>query len=1027
MARRILQKTALVALAILLITLCVFFACACEKEGNVTVSFTVKGTLVAGSSLEFKIDVTGKESAVAAYEQETYLFEIVDGADVAEIKDNVLYLSDTAHEGDSFSVRMTVNGETFVKEFTVAQDKPIVVESVTLLCANSAKAGETIELHSEVLPEGINVLPVYSVVSGSATVEGNLLKVSDEADGGEIVIKVTAGGVSSEEKHLTVSTVQTRTLTLTAERTRALPGESLRFNAVKLPETSTYPIEFSLEKGEAVAEVDDVQCSLVIKEDAPMLSEIILVARSGKKEEKLTFVVDYPAAERIDARTNAGIVVPGNSRTIDFSLYPATANRASVRISILVGEDYVEWSGGDSFRVIPTAPQGEEITFLLDAGGEVATTVSFITGKKQLTSLSISTASATEYLRSGASVIFTHASVPADTDQQIRYRATAGGDLVQINDNVVTVNEGAGIGEVTIVAESDDGTLSNEVTFTVSGRYSRRVYSSWANVNFSSYREEASVWMVLPQTMNAGCLTVLVPYQVVDLVIEGRYDGVDEATAYKDLYFYFRNTAARTVTLWNFATIATQGLGGTIFDLGSSGDTEIVLKGNNLIRADSPFRLDNSGEDVDGVWNTAYSGNQQVARRNGKPGYRGTAGGTAISGYSLTFVSYDGGKLTAVAGSGVNGTAGGNGADAVYDGSLAYCSGSGGNGGNGGDSGSAIYAYNAKFLSGLITAIPGNAGIGGAGGLAGSITAVSSYNVNKAAGENGADGQDGTPYPAVNAKNISGAHYLSSTGEVRSANALYVGSLADLTDRISGFYGVNVYYGTNLYNPYARKSKGGYNMVAQTDASALMQQANFLMYTMSVMPKNCWREVLDRSGNKVEIYLCKSIRSSSSVILGLTNDTNHVWFATFDTDLRGVCYSGYFNIMLHEFTHVFHYNFGSTARTTFEAAVKKNYNYVDYKTNYSGLNEYVYGMDSAYDENNCCFFTSYSRKNAMEDAAETLSIAATFSSSTAPLNNGTNMRNKVLYLSAAFQREYETFSPFITGAVLFGDKRLAIA
>ena len=1031
MARKFFKKTALIALAILLVALCVFFACACENTDPITVSFSVKGELVAGTSLEFKIDLTGTESQVAAYEEESYLFEIVEGATVAEIRENTLYLSDDAQAGDTFSVRLTVGDVVLVKEFTVTAAKPIVVESITLTCADSAEAGDVIELHSQILPEGINILPTYTIVSGDATIQGNLLTVSAAADGGEIVVKASALGVSSEEKHITVTTVQTRELSLTLARGKALPGENISFTAIKEPAASTYPIEYSFEKGGAVATVDSAHSLLCVDEAAQIGDEIVLVARSGSKEAKVTLTVGHPDPTQIVARSG-GIVVPSADREIEFTLYPETADRSAVSVSIVDGEDYVDWPGGTTFRVTSSAPQGTEITFLLEAGEDVYTTVTYTVGVKTLTSLTISTSDPTSYLRSGASVTFTHASVPADTDQTVRYRATAGADLVMINGNVVTVKDGADIGEVTVVAESDDGTVSNEVSFTVSGRYSRRVYSRWANVTFSSAGENASVWMVLPTVMNADCLTVLVPYEVVDLVIEGHYDGADESTAYKDLYFYFRNSAERTVTLWNFGAIATQGLGGTVFDLGTSGETEIILKGQNLIKADSPFRLDNSGEQVDGVWRTGYSSGsgQEQARRSGKPGYRGTAGGTALSGYALTFVSSDGGRLTAVAGNGVNGTAGGNGADVVYDGSLAYLSGSGGNGGRGGDSGSAIYAYTAKFLSGLVTAVPGNAGVGGSGGAAGSLDAVAVHDVTKAAGTSGARGQDGTPYPAVNAKTILGNHFTSSVGTVQSSATLFVGSIANLADRIANFYGVNLAYGTKLYNPYKNLSKSRrYVMETQTDETVLLQQANFLMYTMSMMPKNCWREIKYRSGTQVSIYLCKSITSGTgSVILGLTSDSNNVWFATFETDLRGVFYSGYFNIMLHEFTHVFHYNFTKSARSSFETGLE-NFNKdeegkrVEYASAYTAKK--VYGINATAAD--ALFFTSYSRKSVMEDAAETVSIAATFAAMVEPLDGDTILRRKVLYLSSSFQRDYETLSPFVTGKILFGDRKLTVA
>ncbi len=1017
------RKTALIALVILLTLCCVLFAC--ENKESVTIDFSIKGDVDAGSTRYFTVTISGAEVDVEALSAEEAIFEIISGGDVAAIEGNKLKIADTAHKGDVFSVKLTVKDISVVKNFTVALEKPIEIESVALtLSEESARAGDVIALSATVLPEGVDVLPIYRVISGNATIEGNLLKIAEDADVGVVVVEASAGGKVSPPVTISITTVQTRLLDLSLSRTRALPCERVNYSVEILPVESSYPIEITLEEGADIALLDTARGTLSIEENATLGDEIVLLARSGTKESRARLVVGYPAVEDIEGQ--GGIVQADYAlRTIEYSVTPASADRSSVRISVEEGAEYIEWTGGETFRVLASAPVGEEITFLLEADEDVYHTITYKVGYKELSSLTISTSDDRSYLRSGYSVTFTATTIPAESHQAIYYRATTGADLVRIDGNVVTVKDGADIGTVTIVAESEDGTVSNEVEFTVSGRYVRREYTSWASVGFASSGENAGVWMVLPAAMNAGSLTVLVPYEVVDLVIEGRYDGSDE-TAYKDLYFYFRNTAQRTVTLWNFGTIATEGLGGTVFDLGSSGDTEIILKGQNLIRADSPYYIDNSGDETDGVWDNAYSITaQKLARRNGKSGYRGTAGGTAISGYSLTFIG-QGGTLIAEAGSGVNGTAGGKGADAIYDGSFTYLSGSGGDGGHGGDSGAAIYAYNVSFLSGLVTALPGNAGLGGAGGAAGTLERVVGYDVTAYAGQAGASGENGTPYPAVNARNITGKSYVSSIGVTRSLSACYVGSLVDLTERISRFYGVNVLYGNKLENPYAKvfPRQNRYTMTQQTNATALMLQANFLMYTMSMIPKNAWREIKDRSGKTVTIYFCDKITSyGGNTILGLTNDKNNVWFATFGTDLRGIYLSGYFNIMLHEFVHVFHYNLTKSARSSMESALEQMNYGLDYKSTSS--TERVYGVTETYTASNSCFFTSYSRKTVLEDAAETISIAATFTAKISPLVGDTRLREKVLFLSESFSRAYETLSPFITGKVLFGDRRLA--
>ena len=72
-----------------------------------------------------------------------------------------------------------------------------------------------------------------------------------------------------------------------------------------------------------------------------------------------------------------------------------------------------------------------------------------------------------------------------------------------------------------------------------------------------------------------------------------------------------------------------------------------------------------------------------------------------------------------------------------------------------------------------------------------------------------------------------------------------------------------------------------------------------------------------------------------------------------------------------------------------------------------------------YDETNSCFLSAYSRKNVMEDAAETLSMPAAFLSLEPPLTDGVPIRKKYDLLVRAFASEYETLSAFNTGKTLF--------
>jgi len=1012
------QKTARIALLILLAALCVFFVCACGGDPASISNLTLEGEILPGAELNAMAYLMGGEKEVARYLDIQGVLEVIEGQDVATADGTKIRIADTAKADDAFKVAFTIKDLRFEKVFTVAESD---VQIVQVVCSSEGEAGESIELSARIYPEGAaKNQPTYYVLSGEATVEGNLLKIDPHADAGEIVVQARLEGVESTKKTIRVTTIQTRLVCWETPSTDTLlPGESVTIYATKYPSNSDFALTYEIEKGEEFVEFDEATNILRVREAAPIPSEIVLLAKSGTEKDRITIRVAYPDVRAISTQ-GSGSVAPGAERGFSYTVEPTDADIDSVKISVADGNDLIEWSGGTSFRVRADAVQGGEIVFLLESGS-VYTTISFTVERRTLTSLSIDTTGNTDYLESGEMLVFSHTTVPAAYDGIVNYIALEGADLVTIDGETVTVKEGADIGRVVVVAESADGVRSNEIEFTVSGRYARRVYSSWSQVSLSAVGEKPCVWMVLPNALNAGVMTVLVPAEVTDLVIEGRYEGSDD-TAYKDLYFYFRNCAERRVTLWNFGTIATQGLGGTVMDFGSSGTTTVCLLGQNLVLADSPYLLDNTGEEKDGVWNVgSYSAYESLTllRRSGKYGYRGGAGGTALSAPVLTIEGT--GTLTAVAGSGVNGTSGGNGADAEYGTDLAtYISGAGGDGGHGGDSGAAIYATSVRFEGGFVTALPGNAGRGAAGGNPGSIEALAGRDVVAEVGAAGKKGKDGVCYPAVRAGKVTGDRYVSSVGTVANTALSYTGTMADVADRLSRYYGVAVYYGNSLYNPYAKKSKAyRYTMEVQSDGTALMHQAQFLMYTMSVMPKNCWREIAFRSGRTVSIYLCKSIKSGSGGnILGLTSETNNVWFATFATEIRGAYYGGYYNIMLHEFTHVFHYNFTTFARDSFETALQsKNYG-LGYKSSY-GSKERVYGVEAKYDETNSCFLSSYSRKNVMEDTSETLSITATYLSLEPPLGAGTHIRAKFDVLVDAFGKEYETLAPFAVGKTLF--------
>ncbi|MBQ9370487.1 MAG: hypothetical protein IJU10_05390 [Clostridia bacterium] len=1002
--RKVNGKAFLLICLILCATLALLFSCATTP--TLTYKVSVTGDLFPGST----ISVAVTDSAGGTADLSSLTVTVTSGQEIASVVDGVLIIAKKAEIGATFTLSVSGEGISASETFAVAAPP---VTKVSVVCDEEAEAGDTLTLGAKVLPSVYKDAAVtYAVTRGNATVSGDLLIIGEDADYGEtIAVTASFGGVVSAERYVTVKTYQPRRIIIERETDACLPGDSIALTAAVTPSYVKYPLNVSLETGSGYARYDAELGRLYVDESARIGDTVVFKAVCNTLVERATIRVGHPTATTITAESEGRKVVPGETKEFDFTLYPAKADRTMVSVSLARGSRCVDWQGGTSFTVLRDAEQGAEITFILRYSEEVQTTISFTVEPRVAERVSItSQATMSSYLASGAKATVSAEVFPADWAGDVYYDVLEGADLVEeTSSGVFTVKAGADRGIVSVQARTSDGIRSETLSFSVSGRYLRVVCSSWDHVKFNS---ERPIWFILPTTAHTADRTILVPRDVTDIILEGHYDGTEE-TAYKGLYFYFRNAdTPRTVTLSHFATIADYGLGGTVMEFGSSGVTTIVLDGQNMITADTPRFVDNSGETVDGDWdNKKTPSNRELVWRNGKMGYNGANGGTAVSGCELVFKGS--GSLELTAGDGTDGTAGGRGADAKYITDVyVYISGSGGDGGNGGDSGVAIRAEKVTFESGYVRAIAGNAGLGAAGGAAGSVSALDGYSVTAETGKAGTNGRNGVCYPAVYASLIVGAaeRYDDSRGTAKSTREQAADSLAILSGKIAAFYGVELKYGSSLaYNDYHKYKD--YKMTLQRDAALSMQQMQMLLYTLSMMPKNCWREFEYVSDKKVNIYLVESINSGN--VLGLTDSSNNVWFATFDVEVRGVIYGWYYNIMLHEFTHVCHYNMKaiSAARTTsYETALEKNNYGLDYGKK---TNERVYGVDNeeGNEAANCCFLSSYSRTNVREDTAETLSMISEFTVLPAFLEEGTALRAKFDLIVETFGKFFETMTP----------------
>ena len=980
----------------------------CEGT-ETTYTIGVNGDLYPGSSLSLVVRDDAGEVVMTL----PWIFTVTSEKNIARVQGGKLILSEDAEIGDEFVLSVSAGKISLSATFSV-QAPPVTHLSV--VCADEAAAGDVLPLSVKILPVMYKGADVTYSVTGKAAVSDGTLVIGQDADRSDVItVSASYRGFVSAKKRVVITTYQPKKITIESEIEACLPGETLSVTATVAPSYVDYSLEYELEEGAAYARYDETLGKIFVSEDAPMGGTIVFKAICNTLIKRETFRVGHPTATGIAAESGGSAVACGETKSFDFTLSPANADKSLVEIILNERSSrYVEWNGGTEFTVLSSTPEGAEIAFILRYSEEVQTVVAYTVESRNATSLSVMTSVGTDsYLASGESATFTSYVEPLNWAGDVYYDVLEGEDLVeQTASGVFTVKEGAGRGVVRVQARTSDGIYSEEKSFTVRGRYVRVACTTWDDISFTG--RPAAIWFVLPKAAHTADRTVIVPRETVDIVLEGHYDGTT-ATAYKGLYFYFRNAATdRTVTLSNFATIADYGLGGIVMEFGSEGKTNVVLEGENAVWADTPRYVDNTGEKMDGVWRKVASPSAQtIAWRNGKDGYNGANGGTAMSGSELVFKGE--GSLELRAGDGTDGTTGGRGANAEYVANmLIYVAGNGGAGGNGGDSGVAIRANKVTFESGFVNAIAGNAGKGYAGAAAGNVDALDGYSVTAEAGKKGADGRDGVCYPAVYATTIEGEadRYSSTTGVVKSVTEKSTESLKLLSAKLATFYGINLVYGADVtYRNLTKHS--GYKMTRQTDDEYSMQQMQMLQYTFSMMPKNCWREFGEIIG-KISVYLVKSINDGNT--LGLTDSSNNVWFATFDTEVRGIIRGGYYNIMIHEFTHVCHYNMReiSSARTdAFEKALK-GYNYgLDYgKTS----NERVYGMEdeAGNSAENCCFLSRYSRTNSHEDAAETMSISAIFTVCPDFLKKGTTVRSKFQLIANVFASTFETLTSLTT-------------
>lgn len=923
-------------------------------------------------------------------------YEVISGNSVAYIVDGVLYISNDADFTDDVRIVAKADGKTsevaFAKISTV-QPESLKIEASSYIL----KRGEFTTVKCVVTPSNCTLGEAELIIPESEYYTYNklgVLTVSDTAPEGEIEIKANLGALSDTIRIKIVKTPVERVEFTASKSGFVAYGDIIELSSKVFPSNATYSeVGISVIEGEEYLNFlsDDV-FEITTKEEC---KQIVIVAEADGVRANLVFETESIPLENISVKVDGSSSVSvGMMRTLSVSAVPENAKLQNVEFEITEGQEYAVLDN-DTITFLCVGQSKTRVAVTVRVG-ELSKTVVFFVVPVPVESIVISTNDSVTDLKPFDTVTFTSAVTPSNASfSNLTYKIQSGEQFGSIEGNVFTVSESAGKGSVSIYAESEDGVRSNVITIEIFGNVKLLTPTTWSGIDNKAtlLDDTKSVridFSLLEQ--NANYTTLIISDDVEYIEFVGKYN--QSKSVIYNLNIFFLTTDNVYVKFENFAIVSNGGFGEYVVDFGNMATVVLEIIGDNYIEASSVYMPSAS----DFVVNGLFEGNSSdYLRKAGMDGFGGLSGGTAINGYNLQISGK--GDLTLVAGSGSDGTDGMNGADSE----STVFAGKGGNGGYGGDSGYAIFCD--TFIcnvKGTLSLVGGNAGKGGKGGLGG-INANTVYS-----GINGTNGEDGkAKYPIFS--NTQTIHltnnYRITMGEVVSNAQTRTFVYDDFAETLERFYKINVHYGNDLSNPHYLR----FSMTAQTSVTEITKMLHALDYALQVFPKNIYSEIMTESKNKINIYIVSTItRKPSSVVYGLTSDVNNVWFATFDTRLRGVYYSTPYNIMVHELLHVLTYNLDDATDKNLEKTLP-SYN-LGYS--YTTTNAGVYDPDKGYGADNSVFLCAYSKSSYSEDVSDNLSMVGMLVTKPEYLAEGKAFNKKITYINSVYVGFYKTLAPY---------------
>lgn len=928
------------------------------------------------------------------------VFEVVAGKDLAHFEGSTLFIDEGADYTDDISIRVTAGGKS--SEVVPLYVSTVQPRSLELVAEKyELKRGEQTKITCKITPSNCTLGNAELTIPESEYYDylyfsnQGVLTIKDNAPEGEITINAKLGKLTAKLTIFIVKTPVEQVLFSSTHTSELKFGDVVELFADVIPKNATNStLHVSVKEGADSIRFDENKLifEVITKEVA---KKIVFEAEADGVKSTLSFTTIEVKAQDLNLFVDGSVSVSvGEERTITATIIPENTTNQKITFEIVAGNEFATLNGNKiSFLAISDDGKTEvKVKAKID---DVERFISFFIVPIPTESVTISTEDQTTNLASGDRVTFQSVVIPENASfGRLSYHIESGEQYGELQGNVFVVNPAVSSGRVVIYAQTQDGVKSNKITLDILGFVEYFAPKDWSSLNnnpnlFAGFSSVKLDLTALP--LDSDFTTIIISDDVDYLELFGAYDG--ENFIIKNLNFYFLTTDYINVRMENIGIVANGGFNDFVFDFGNSATVSLDIVGKNYIEASSALMPNPSGYLVDGLISGSSS---DYLRKRGMDGFPGLNGGTCVNGFNLEFSGE--GKLTLVAGSGSNGTDATKGADS----SSGVFAGSGGNGGYGGNSGFCIFASVFTCnVKGELILIGGNGGVGGNGGIGGK-SVTSAY--DGANGEKGADGIAEDPIFVSSTFIALTNNYTLKKGKVQSNSKMRMLELSRFMSTIEKYYNITLHYNTT-YMPHT-----GYKVKALNSASELTKMMNALDYSLATFPKNLYLEIMQKTGSKIDIYFTESITRtlSGAVIYGLTSTVNNVWFATFNTTLRGVYYSTPFNIMTHEFLHVLTFGLDSATQSKLETNVKKYNLGLSYTTNSQG----VYDPEKGYNADNSVFLCAYSKTDYREDISDNLSLIGMVVQKPDYLEEGKPFLKKVQYINSVFEEYYANLTPY---------------